>query len=115
MSLFEELQSALQILVAPKLEAILVRLDGVDKRLDITDKRMDRLEQKFDKLEERFQHLEERFGRLDERFERRYDEAILQQQRFRDDLMNEIRTAINFQALAVRVDQIEKTALPQGS
>ena len=108
MSLFEELQSALQILVAPKLEAIIVRLDGVDKRLDITDKRMDR-------LEERFERLEERFERLEERAERRHDEILQQQQRFRDDLMNEIRTAINFQALAVRVEHIEKTALPQGS
>ena len=115
MSLFEELQSALEILVATKLEAILVRLDSVDKRLDITDKRMDRLEQKFDRLEERFEHLEERFTRLDERAQRRHDEIIQQQQRFRDDILNEIRTAINFQALAVRVEHIEKTALPQGS
>jgi hypothetical protein len=85
MSLFEELQSALQILVAPKLEAIIVRLDGMDKRLEITEKRIDR--------------VEERLDRLEIRAERRHDELIAQQQRFRHDILNEIRTAINFKRL----------------
>lgn len=77
MGVVEDVRMLLQELVAPKLDAIIVRLDSLEKRMDALERRMDRFEDRFETRSNeimgqfqnllRFQSLEQQLAQVVEK------------------------------------------------